>query len=423
MYDAKKEIYVERNRIKRLLDWINGKSTGPVRIDAEFHRRCNLKCLVCPRRAADIDLNKESAKHEMSLTKWLKIVKEAAKLGVLWWNIEGACEPLYLPKLVMPVMKKVKKVEMFGDLTTNGTLWTEEMVRKTVEMSWDRIHISIDAVDSKTHDELRQVPGAFEKAFQTAMMFKKIKKELQTDKPSIVINFVTNKKNYKQLPEIIKLAHKFGADYVFTEPVIVHSKHGEKLKLSSEQMKDLKNYINKAHKISKELDLGTNFTTEEKALEEDLVQGTSKIREVLMKRKQRRADKEKLEEQEKIKQHKLFSASCFKPWFNMAIKHNGDAGPCGLLYSSKENVKKKSLKNIWLGKYYTKVRQGILNDKLSNECARCAPSDVTQADKLREDLMHHTDKDYLFNEMLKWMNDFIRTEELYKRKLIQARKK
>jgi len=152
----------------RMEEW-NKWKFGPIRIDAELHTRCNLNCRICDRRNSVYDklTEKERSDMEMPAKKWVRIAEESGKLGVKAWNISGLCEPLAKPDVLFPTMRMIKAYDMFGELTTNGTLWNEKYISETITMGWDSVCISIDAPDPKTHDWLRGVKGTFKKACTT----------------------------------------------------------------------------------------------------------------------------------------------------------------------------------------------------------------------------------------------------------------
>ena len=110
----------------RMQKWFSGEKLPPIRIDAELHRRCNLNCIHCMRRMHDKDMSKESEKIEISEKRWLEAVKESTELGVKMWNIAGLGEPMYKPEFLMKMLRSIKHYKMFGELTTNGTLWSEK---------------------------------------------------------------------------------------------------------------------------------------------------------------------------------------------------------------------------------------------------------------------------------------------------------
>ncbi|MFH1850415.1 MAG: radical SAM protein [archaeon] len=280
MIGFRKEDIIARLRAMRFMSWENGIEAPPLKIDAELHTRCNLKCRACTRQGAGPDLNMRSMKREMPLGKWLDIVEESYRAGVLIWNIEGACEPMMVPELCMPVMKSVKENDrMYGVMTTNGTLWTERLIKDTISIGWDRLHFSIDGAKAETHDMLRGVKGAFDKTLDTIQQFNRLRKG---GRPEIYINFVTNRLNYRELPEMIELAHGLNVKYVFTEPLIEYHSGGSGLKLTGPERGELPGYVEKARVLADRYGIETNFTHKDQTLQDRLVKSAGELGKAIL---------------------------------------------------------------------------------------------------------------------------------------------
>ena len=372
MYSYKKETQNGEEKIKRLVSWYNGEKNGPIQIDAELHKRCNLMCLPCSRQATNFNINADSIKNELPVKKWVSIVKEAKELGVLIWNIEGAGEPFANKYLIFPVMKEVKNQGIYGIVTTNGTLFTEEDIKTIVEIGWNRIHFSLDGHNAELNDYIRG-KGNFEKSVKAIQLLNKWKENLGVENPMLNINTVINSKNYKFLPELVEFAHEMKADFIFTEPLITYHDRSKHLKLNQVQSKELNNYIQKAKILAEKYQIDNNFATKDKNLDNNLIKETSKINTVIL------DDVKNIESD-------FLSVPCFKPWDNMAIKYNGLSGHCGLIEIG-DNITKKSLKEIWYGKTMETVRKNMLEKKLPNHCKNCCPSDITQRRRLRKELV------------------------------------
>lgn len=372
MYSYKKEVKIENEKIARMVKWYQGIPSPPFKIDVELHRRCNLKCLPCPRRASNLDMDKDSEKKELPLKKWLKTVKEAAELGILIWNIEGGGEPFANKSLILPVMDAVKKHNMYGIVTTNGTLLDKKDIRNLINLRWDRIHFSLDSSDAETHDYLRGVKGCFKQTIKAIEFMNKLKEEEGCEEPMLSINIIILNKNYKGLVEFVEFCHQLKADYIFVEPLMVFSKSGENLKLNELESEELQCCIKEAKKLAAKYNIDNNFSTKDENLKEDLVNNTSKMKNVLLN------DVKGIE-------NPFLSAPCDKPWNNMAIKYDGLTGHCGLLLKG-EDIGSKSLKDIWYGPFLEGVRLKMLKKELFEHCSKCVPSDVTQRRRLREEL-------------------------------------
>jgi len=231
MFNFDREEKINKERIRRLANWYNGKKEGPTQIDVELHKICNLRCIFCARYNDHERINKETKKDVISIERWLHLIDEATKLKILIFNIEGINEPPAIPELFFPIINKVKEVGMYGIVTTNGTLWNENQLRNLVNIEWDRIHFSLHYPSQKIHDYLVGMEGAWEKAIKNIKLLNKLKEKSDNSRPMLNINICVNKSNYEKLPEMVKLSHKLKANYIFTEPLLVYSEVGRELKL------------------------------------------------------------------------------------------------------------------------------------------------------------------------------------------------
>lgn len=374
----------EIENYRRILEGLKGREQNPFKIDVELHRRCNLKCLSCSRRASlDYEkLNEISKEIEMPTQRWLEIVDEAAELGVKEWHIAGGGEPMFLPERTILVMKEIKKYDMLGIITTNGTLWKRKEIEIAVNIGWDRVHFSIDGPNSKVHDFLRGKPGTFKRVIKTINSFNKLKKKYNTTKPSLNINMVLSRKNYKLLPQMVMLAKKYKIEFLFVDPLIVYSKLGEKLKMKRDDLRKFLPFLKKARELAKKFGISNNFSGIQNNLNEELVEKTSKMNEVV---------KEDVEKAKRLKVSKFLkdflTIPCYKPWFHITIKCDGRTTSCDVPVTGGDNIKNKSLKEIWKGKYFNWLRESLLSGKIPDFCSQCNASHISQRRKMRLEII------------------------------------
>jgi MoaA/NifB/PqqE/SkfB family radical SAM enzyme len=372
MYSYKKEAKIGNERIRRLIGWSNGVKEPPAQIDAELHKRCNLSCLPCSRQASGSDLNTESKRNELPISVWMSAVKQSKELGVLIWNIEGACEPFANPALAFKVMKEIKKHKMYGIATTNGTTLSDTSVKKIVQIGWDRIHFSLDGHTDSLNDFIRG-KGSYKKTVKAIKALNKYKKYYQIESPMLNINTVINNRNYTFLPELVELANSLNADFVFMEPLIAYHKKAEELKLDENQIHRLDEPIIKAKMLADKYKIDNNFASKDRNLQKELVAKTSLMNRII------------LDDVKDIK-HPFLGAPCFKPWDTLAIKMDGLCGHCGLIKSG-DSILEKSLGGIWSGELMQAVRHNMQKKELLPHCMNCCASDITQRRRFREELI------------------------------------
>lgn len=407
----KKELWI-RDYSLRMQRWLSGKSLPPIRIDAELHRRCNLKCTHCIRRCSKSDMTEDSKRIEVDDERWLEIARESGKMGVKSWNIAGIGEPMMKPDLTMKLMGVIKKYNMFGELTTNGTLWNEKHIKSVVDMGWDSVNVSIDGKDAQTHDSIRQVPGTFDKAAEMVRKLSAYRKESGKDAPCITINMVLNKLNCLQLPEMVRLTKDLGADAIFVEPMIVYGELGEKIRMDKKQVRQMPEAIKRAEALAQELDILTFISCMEgedemQKFNKNLIKKTGEIRKVIISNSKKVSAK-KINPwgiDSSLAVEDILRIPCYYPWFYLMISADGSAVHCGECKEPNENIKNKRLKDIWYGDYMQKTREQFLSKELPQYCDRCRPNVIGDIRIVRKSIEEYADIKMLHNTLVSLMKE------------------
>ena len=371
---------IEREKIRRLAKWAKGIPQPPIRMDLEPTYGCNLKCKFCWQRDPyRIGITNYST--ALTEQRLLEIVDEAAKLGVLEWQIAGGWEPFIKPQTTMKLLRRIKDHGMFGCITTNGTLITKQRAKELVEMGWDQILFSLEGADAKTHDFLTGVPGSFKKSTDAMKYIRDFKKQLRKKTPRFSFHAVITNKNYTKVLELIKLGKELEVEGVGFESLNVWSDEGAKLKLNEKQKKEFVEYVKDAVKLSKKLNVPNTL---EKFLETELID-KEKMGEIVIE------DANK-SEQQRIKQkinNPFLSAACFEPFYSLEIRASGHVVECRLCdyQDFAPRIHKTSLEEIWFGKYFSDLRKKMINHDLPKYCNTCAAGIVVDFRKIRDELI------------------------------------
>ena len=130
----------------------------------EITNRCNLRCKHC--------YNDSGAKRDGELTfeEIKKSVDTFAGIGVLNMVLSGG-EPLLHPH-IFDIIEYIRSKPMSCIIFTNGTLITEEVVKKFKEFSIVSVALSLDGATPETNDSFRGIPGGFEKTVKAIKMLK-----------------------------------------------------------------------------------------------------------------------------------------------------------------------------------------------------------------------------------------------------------
>lgn len=121
--------------------------------------RCRANCIHCSAAR-----HKRTGEPEMTTQDWKRIIRESEQLGSVTVIFTGG-EPLLRPD-IFELIEWVDKDEAVALMFCNGLLLNDENVRRLADAGLWAIHISIDSPDPEAHDEMRRVPGCFDKAIE-----------------------------------------------------------------------------------------------------------------------------------------------------------------------------------------------------------------------------------------------------------------
>lgn len=211
----------------------------PVMVVWNFTNNCNLKCKHCYQSAEALDAVRRE--RELSLEERLRVIDILADRNIPSLFFSGG-EPL-IEDDFWPVFKKAKDMGFYTSIATNGTLIDEDMAKRIADIGVGYAQVSIDAADPERHDEIRGVPGMWERAVRGL-------ENLLEEGVTTCIAYTHMKETHEQVREIFKLREKLGAYKVVVYNYIPVGRGGFENDPTPEQREEL-------HKIMyDELDAG-----------------------------------------------------------------------------------------------------------------------------------------------------------------------
>ncbi|GAB4483833.1 MAG: heme b synthase [Thermodesulfovibrionales bacterium] len=183
---------------------------GPILGTLVTNYRCNYRCVMCGLPQRDMEFNDRGLR-EFDTARMLRVIDEFASLGVSGIGFTGG-EPL-LRKDVFELLAHAKRRGMISHLNTNGALLDDTAARNIVSAGVDSLNVSLDGAHAKTHDAIRGVEGAFEKAVRA------VERAIAARKRSgaglrIKTVAVLGEDNIDEAVEIVGLSQDLGADCV-----------------------------------------------------------------------------------------------------------------------------------------------------------------------------------------------------------------
>lgn len=352
--------------IKSLLSWKKNGRGYPTQIQIHLTNYCNLKCIFCPTRTLVKELDRRK---ELERGEWLRIIQEGNELGVREWHICGGGEPLFFTVDALIIMEMIKEFGNYGELITNGTFFRESVVKKIVEIEWDKIYVSLDSPFPETQNFLRGT-DCFKKIIDGVKSLVECKRRLKKEKPQIYFHVVICNKNYKHILKMIELTHKLKVDGVLFNALNIWKPEINKLKLNEREERELIKLLKNGQKLSNELKVSTNI---------------DEFLKFLFVEKANVMDKAMVEEVKKGEKD-FTKIPCYYPWYNVSIFPDGRTLPCFILKDDGENVKNKSLEEIWFGDYFNTIRKMFLENRLKEDCAKCNPWNLPKMKEIRSKL-------------------------------------
>ena len=168
---------------------------------------CNLDCITCFRNAWDQPIGRMT---EETFESILAALKQMDPIPSVYFG--GIGEPLFHQKTVEWIRRIKHEVGVKVELITNGTILTEKKSRELIDAGLDTLWVSLDGASPEGFADVRlgaELPVILE---NLRRLFK-MRKGGHFPKPEIGVAFVAMKRNFNDLPKIIKLGHTFGAKY------------------------------------------------------------------------------------------------------------------------------------------------------------------------------------------------------------------
>lgn len=348
-----------KDEIARMLEWSAGKEAGPLSVEIWPTHRCNLHCSMCGtwasrRKTRDGDGYDPSSDEssELSEERLLEVVNDAIGMGAKRFLLTGGGEPFVRKAATMGIMSLIKARGAFGNINTNGTLLSEEDVKGIVGMGWDMVMISLDCSDARVHDAIRGVTGTFSRVERTLEFFKKAKEEMRSCLPKIVFNSVITNSNYGRIAGLVELAAKYGVENITFMPLIGYDESVRKLELDDTQKAELSRIIPGAVEAARRLGVNTNLRS---------------LEPLYGKRDERATNADAT----RARPSGFAGFYCYEPFLHLLIKPNGEVSCCCMVDSVKDDIREKSLEDVWSGAMFRELRAAFLGRTPLPDCRNC----------------------------------------------------
>lgn len=164
-------------------------TSNPLALIAEITHRCPLHCVYCSN-----PLKLVAAKQELSTEEWVRVFREASRLGVLHLHLTGG-EPAARTDLT-ELIAGGRQAGLYTNLITSGIGLSEARLVGLVEAGLDHIQLSFQ---DSNEEPARWIAGAKGHAYKVALAEKIRRLPL-----AFTVNLVVHRQNLDHIEEMIE---------------------------------------------------------------------------------------------------------------------------------------------------------------------------------------------------------------------------
>ena len=339
----------------------------PVQVLLDTTNRCNLRCAMCyfslpelPATPMQRWTRENLATIEREVFPFTRHVQLSAGAEPLVWK--------HFPELLDAVERAgVAWVEMI----TNGTLLTEELCRRIVEIDLKSLQISIDAATAQTYESIRH--GArFEELLERIEILNAAKRAAGSDHPTLRFSFVLMRRNVGELGEFLEMAKRLGG----AEVSLAHVYQNPGCDMERESLTldktDANRHLDAARARAEELGIRQiswppNFAISGEGSAPAAIEAVLPTGEL-------RPAPRRLTYPELPPGDVPEIPFCRSPWTQMNIRPDGSVFPCCFWYTPEDNLGnafEDPFEDIWEGERYRRLRWGLLAGRPHRNCALC----------------------------------------------------
>jgi MoaA/NifB/PqqE/SkfB family radical SAM enzyme len=321
---------------------------GPFYVSVDLTRRCNLNCRYCRYHSSLSEFPSPVDKplSDIPLEMLRKLLRELETFQTREITFAGEGEPLLYPHF-FDAISAAKAAGMHVNVVTNGTLLTEDVIRRLVDLRLDLLTISLWASSEKEYERL--YPGTkpiyFNKVLEALKRVTNVKAKEKSQLPALRLHRPISKDNFRTVEVAFDQAYAAGCNQLTVAPI--YSLKGEvtSYTLSSSEEKDLFFSLFRMKRHLKKYSIGNNI---------DVTMQIYRIGEAVWK-----------------------TLPCYGGWLHSRIRIDGTVFPCGRCSLPLGNLSEMNFHEIWNGEAYrsfrkvASTRKGLASMKDHCLCGYC----------------------------------------------------
>ncbi len=298
----------------------------PSKVIVQTTDRCNLDCVMC-------QIPRPAKRASMSWELFEKVAEQLFPT-LIELHPTNVGEPLVWPWFG----RMCGLMERYGvllDLTTNGTLLDRERVALIAPIARD-IKVSVDGADAATFESIRRGASFVEVCRGIERLVESLA-QVRVRMPVVALQVTLMRRNVEQLPGIVGLAHRLGAQRVKAYHLFSYCSELDRESLVDEQTRwrDI---------LAETLALGMELGIDLQLAEPESRRGDAS----------------------------LTPSTCHLPWHEAWIDHDGAVLPCHSHGGDVAgNIAQQPFFEAWNGPLYRRIRDALAGGEESWRCTGC----------------------------------------------------
>ena len=289
----------------------------PISLSIEPTTACNLGCPECPSGLKQFSRDTGNLKAE-NFNRWLDQLSPT--LSYLNFYFQG--EP-FIHNEILQFISKASQAGIYTSTSTNAHFITEKRATEIVQSGLDRILISIDGTTQEVYEQYR-VHGLLQKVLDGTKHLVEARKNLKSNTPHIIFQFLVVRPNEHQIEEAKQLANEYKVDEIrFKTAQVYDYENGNPLIPTIEKYSRYKRLSNGKFIVKSSLD-----------------------------------------------------NHCWRMWSGAVVTWDGKVVPCCFDKDATHemgNLSKEDFKSIWKGKAYAMFRKQLLKGRKEIDiCKNCS---------------------------------------------------
>jgi len=172
----------------------------PELLEIEPIHNCNLRCIMCHVSYEDLSRKKIDVP---------SVLKHLSGLRGKWVAVGSAYEPMAHPQFP-ELVRGLTDLDMKIDLTTNGTFFTDNIIKQIKDCNFKYVTISFDGIRPKTYEAIRR--GAdFQRTMDKILRFRDAVSHRKVD---FRLNYTVLHSNLDEIPEAVDYWEKQGFESI-----------------------------------------------------------------------------------------------------------------------------------------------------------------------------------------------------------------